>query len=424
MTTVPSNSLSRVGWVSFGVVSTLLLTSLNVEVPVNKRDIHDRVCPPATHPNVPSIFKLSAEERLMVLKRRRLGRATSEQPDEKAPTSSSEAWNQTSNYDVVIIGAGPAGYTAGLYAAQSGLSVLVFGSPSGASLSEADSVTNYPGFKKRDTLSDDADGPRLLAKLEQQTDQSGAVLAPPQVVVTSLALGQRPFTVTSLDGSSKQRSDVSAKSIIIASGATERRLGLAGEKELWGRNLHSCVICDGGKYAGKSVMVVGGGNAAIDAATYMAKIGSIVTLVHRRNEFRSTNKYATDSLLHNTNVTILKPYVVEKFIQSVNETKLIGAALQPSNGGGGLVPKKTIAISGAFLMIGSSPATEMLVSTPVRLQTQKHIWLEGRSQATSVRGVFAAGQVADDRYRQAITAAGNGAQAAIDAERWLRDSKN
>ena len=335
-------------------------------------------------------------------------------------------------YDVVVAGAGPSGLTAALFASRAGLNVHVLGSPSTGLLSQTKHLDNFPSFagEQRSTGLD-----WVEATLEQ-TKSWGASFGPPGLFASSVErqrLANSDKTDVFFSLTTSENTQIRAWSVIVATGASPRKLGLPGEDALWGNSLHSCAICDGHIYQGRNdkpstVLVVGGGDAALDAALLLARYATKVIVVHRRTEFsRAHNLASLDAVRTTHNIEILTPYVVEEWITEDNDpSQLIGAKLSSKDSN----QKRTIDIDGAFVMIGASPNTkwtetvgisldeEGLIQTTANLPTHSSM-----ITASSVPGLFAAGEVTDSTYKQAITAAAAGAQAAIDAERWLREQR-
>lgn len=348
-------------------------------------------------------------------------------------------------YDVAVVGAGPAGLSAALFCARSNLAVLVLGSSAGGLLAEATSLENFPSYTTGGSLN-------WLQQTKQQAIKWGATQADPTWMVTSLEVAQavdgnaqdessiRPFALRTNDVNQTVHH---AWSVIVATGATPRRLGLDHEEELWGKGIHSCAVCDGSAYGPTdTVMVVGGGDAAVAAALYLARRVKKVVFVHRKADLkRPQNRGAVTalyerSLEENTesgdarkdrNIEIVTPYhVTEWHIAKDKETqavRLVGATLDREGENGRTTQSRDIECQGAFLMIGADPNTDWLPKNIDRRENSKSIQLvssETGTQATSIPGVFAAGEVSDDgAYRQAITAAAQGAQAGMDSERWL-----
>ena len=300
---------------------------------------------------------------------------------------------------LVIVGGGPAGYTAALYAARSGLTpVCLEGFDSGGQISRSYMVENFPGVLAGTSGAD------LASRIRDQAIGFGARVLMDDVQTVDLS--QRPFAVMTVCDQS-----FLADGVIIATGSRPRSLGLPGEDQLLGKGLAYCALCDGAFFAGLDVVVVGGGNAALDESLAMARVASRVTLIHRRNEFRA-DEIVTQKVRASDSIDVLTPYVVEDFV-TTDDGSLCGVKLRNLDTSE-LIYRET---AGLFVAIGHEPATSLFAGF-VRLENG-HILTGATTTATSVEGVFAAGDVADFRYRQAITAAASGCQAAIDAERWL-----
>ena len=311
-------------------------------------------------------------------------------------------------YSVIVVGSGPSGLSAALFAARASLSVLVFGSTVGGLLSQATDLDNFPSYVGGNSL-------QWLQQTQQQAARAGAAFAQPSDSVQSLKLLNEKG-VFQLQTSANQT--FHAQSVIVATGATPRRLHLGQvEDRLWGKMIHSCAVCDAGAYGpSDTVLVVGGGDAAVAATLYLARSVKKVILVHRKAELsRPKNQQAVTQLKQTKNVELKMPYVVKEWRTRKSMTgmlDLIGATLVHANDPS---QTETVDIPGAFMMIGSTPNTEWLKSSPVALDEHGFVNLA----KTKTQGVFAAGEVAEGVYRQAITAAAEGAQAAMDAERWL-----
>lgn len=315
-------------------------------------------------------------------------------------------------YDIVVAGSGPAGLTAALFGARAGLDVMVLGSETGL-LSGTKNLENFPGLPN-------TNGPALLKATKEQALSFGAKFATPGTLATEILL---PTSTTSGDiftipttSSLIGEQQIHGRSIIVATGATPRQLNLPNEDLLWGKSLHSCAICDGHLYLDKTVMVVGGGDSALDAANLLARYAKKVYIVHRRSTFSGNNQVAIDVAKSTPNIEMVQPFVVKNW-QLDGNSQLIGAHLQSteSNDGGN---DKTLTIDGAFVMIGATPNTAWLQGY-IDLEQDGLVKLTGAT-ASSYPGLFAAGEVSDNMYKQAVTASAEGAQAAIDAERWLR----
>src|ERR687890_1533697 len=301
-------------------------------------------------------------------------------------------------YDVVIIGSGPAGYTAALYAARASLNVLVFqGFESGGQLMLTSDVENYPGYK------DGVMGPEMMDDFEAQAARFGAEMRPENI--ERVDFSERPFRLWAED----EEEPVLARSVIIATGAKARWLGLESEKQLMGKGVSGCATCDAFFYRGKKVAVVGGGDTAMEEAGVLAKFAAEVVLIHRRDEFRAS-KIMLQRAENNPKITILTNTVVEEIL---GEDSVEGVQVRNTRTG----EEQTIEVSGFFTAIGHAPATS-LFEGQLEMKEGGYI-VQKENTMTSVPGVFAAVDVSDTRYRQAVTAAGDGCRAAIDSERWL-----
>jgi thioredoxin reductase (NADPH) len=302
---------------------------------------------------------------------------------------------------VVIIGSGPAGYTAAIYAARAMLEpVLIQGIQPGGQLTITTDVENYPGF------ADVIQGPWLMEQMAKQAAHVGTKLVPDHV--NKLDLSDRPFRVHCDSGAVYL-----AESLILSTGAQARWLGLPSEEQFKGYGVSACATCDGFFYRGKEVIVVGGGNTAVEEALFLTNFASKVTVVHRRDSFRA-ERILQERLFKNPKIGLIWDTVLVAILGDGNPRKVTGVALQNV---------KTGAISerpadGVFVAIGHTPATE-LVAGQVRMKPSGYILTDPHSTATSVPGLFAAGDVTDDVYRQAVTAAGLGCMAALEAERFL-----
>ena len=306
---------------------------------------------------------------------------------------------------VLIIGSGPAGYTAAIYAARAMLKpVLIAGMEQGGQLMITTDVENYPGF------ADPIQGPWLMDQMLKQATHVGAEIV--SDLVTEVDTTVRPFVVKTDSGQVW-----TADTLIIATGAKAKWLGIESEQQFQGFGVSACATCDGFFYRNKDVIVVGGGNSAVEEALYLAHIAKSVTVVHRRDSFRS-EKILQERLFAKENVKIL---------WNTEIAEITGAPakppMPPSVSGVKLRDTKTGAISefpidGVFVAIGHAPAVE-LFKGKVKLKDNGYMWTAPDSTATDVEGIFAAGDVTDDIYRQAITAAGMGCMAALEAERYL-----
>lgn len=298
--------------------------------------------------------------------------------------------------NVIIIGGGPAGLTAAIYNGRAGLQpLLIAGNTPGGQLMLTTDVENYPGFE------DPILGPTLMAQWRAQAVRYGAEIVDEHVA--SVDLAQRPFRVTA--GSQTYV----ARALIIATGATAKWLGLPNEQRLVGKGVHTCAACDGFAYRGKHVVVVGGGDTAMEEVQTLAKIAAKVTVVHRRGELRAS-KIMAERALANPKVTFVWNTVIEDI---VGDTRVTGVKLKNIQ----TSAASDLACDGLFVAIGYTPATKFLAG---QLATNENGYaiVHDRTRA-SVDGVFVAGDVEDFRYRQAVTAAASGCMAAMDAEKWL-----
>ena len=303
-------------------------------------------------------------------------------------------------YDVVIVGSGPAGYTAALYAARANLDVLVFqGFEVGGQLMLTSDVENYPGYR------DGVMGPEMMDDFEAQAGRFGAQMRHENV--ERVDFSERPFKLWA-EG---EEEPILARSVIIATGAKARWLGLSGESRLMGRGVSGCATCDGFFFKDKRVAVVGGGDTAMEEALFLTKFADEVLLIHRRDEFRAS-KIMLERARKNPKVTFLTDTVIQDVL---GENSVEGIRTKNLKTG----EEREIDVEGFFAAIGHAPATG-LFKDQVEMDEGGYI-LQKEHTMTSVPGVFAAGDVSDKRYRQAVTAAGDGSRAAIDAERWLEE---
>ena len=302
---------------------------------------------------------------------------------------------------VIIIGSGPAGLTAAVYAARADLApLMVEGLTAGGQLMLTTDVENYPGFP------DGIMGPELMEQFRKQAERFGTRIVTANV--SKVDLTSRPFKVW-VDADEYQ-----AESIIISTGATAKWLGLPSEERLLGHGVSACATCDGFFFRDVEVAVVGGGDSAMEEALFLAKFASKVTIIHRRDEFRASKIMVRRALEHE-NIAVLWNTVVEEVL---GENQVEGLTIRNT---------KTDEVSdfktgGLFLAIGHKPNTE-LFADQLELDDVGYVLTPGASTQTSVPGVFASGDVADATYRQAVTAAGTGCMAAIDAERWLAEQE-
>ena len=302
---------------------------------------------------------------------------------------------------VVIIGSGPAGYTAAIYAARAMLEpILIQGIQPGGQLTITTDVENYPGF------ADVIQGPWLMEQMEKQALHVGTRIKTDLVI--KLDTSQRPFRLTCDSG------DVYlAETVILATGAQARWLGLPSEAKFQGGGVSACATCDGFFYRGKEVVVVGGGNTAVEEALFLTNHASQVTIVHRRDHFRA-ERILQDRLFKHPKIKVVWESAIDEICGTENPNKVTHVRLKNVKTGS-LTELKT---DGVFIAIGHAPATE-LVKDQVKLKPSGYVEVAPNSTATSVPGLFAAGDVADETYRQAVTAAGLGCMAALEAERFL-----
>ena len=301
--------------------------------------------------------------------------------------------------EVIIIGSGPAGYTAAIYAARAGLYPLVFaGDLAGGQLTLTTKVENFPGFP------DGIDGPELMEAMRRQAERFGAKIITSKV--TAVDLSARPFQVTA--GGVVEE----AKTLIIATGGTARRLGLKSEEQLYGRGVSTCATCDAFFYRGKQVAVVGGGDAAMEEADFISRFAERVTMVVRRDVLRAS-KAMQERVLNNPKIAIIWNTVVEEIL-GAEKNKVTGVRLKNVKTG----DKTELAVDGFFPIIGHDP-NSALFQGQLELDEAGYVRSFDGTTATSAKGVFVCGDVADPRYRQAVTAAGSGCRAALDALHYL-----
>jgi thioredoxin reductase (NADPH) len=307
--------------------------------------------------------------------------------------------------NVIIIGSGPAGYTAALYAARAELSPLVIeGFAWGGLLQQTTDVENFPGYP------DGVTGPVMMGQLRDQAERFGARLLTDQATRVEFADEPGGLHRVWVD------EDVySARSVILAMGAEHKKLDVPGEQELSGRGVSYCATCDAAFFKDRAAMIVGGGDSAMEEAMFLAKFSSKVTVVNRRDEFRAS-RIMLERARAVENIEFLTPYVVEELLPA--ESGSLGTARLRNTVTG---EQRELALSGAFVAIGHVPQSE-IVRGWVDVDENGYVQVDGRSTRTNRPGVFAAGDVVDHTYRQAVTAAGSGCQAALDAEWYLRDT--
>ncbi|TFG88191.1 MAG: thioredoxin-disulfide reductase [Hyphomicrobiales bacterium] len=302
---------------------------------------------------------------------------------------------------VIIIGAGPAGYTAGIYAARAMLKpVLIEGIQPGGQMTITTDVENYPGF------ADVIQGPWLMDQMRAQAEHVGTEIIADTIIEADLQ--RRPFRLKGDSGT-----EYTADTLIIATGAKARWLNLPSEQKFQGYGVSACATCDGFFYRGKNVIVVGGGNTAVEEALYLANLAAKVTLVHRRESLRA-EKILQERLFANPKIEVMWNHQLAEVLGDDDPLGVTAITLKNTKTG----EDTTMPIDGVFIAIGHSPQTE-LFKGQIELKQGGYILTKPGSTATSVDGVFAAGDVADDVYRQAVTAAGLGCMAALDVERHL-----
>lgn len=302
---------------------------------------------------------------------------------------------------IVIIGSGPAGYTAAIYAARAMLEpILIQGIQPGGQLTITTDVENYPGF------ADVIQGPWLMEQMEKQAAHVGTKIVTD--LVSKLDLSSRPFRLTCDSG------DVYlADTVVLATGAQARWLGIPSEETFKGFGVSACATCDGFFYRGKEVVVVGGGNTAVEEALYLTNHATKVTMIHRRDHFRA-ERILQDRLFNHPKINVVWDSVIDEIKGSDKPQKVTHVTIRNVKTG-----KLTdIPTDGVFVAIGHAPATE-LVAGQIKMKPSGYVEVAPHSTATSVPGLFAAGDVADETYRQAVTAAGLGCMAALEAERFL-----
>jgi thioredoxin reductase (NADPH) len=306
--------------------------------------------------------------------------------------------------DVIIIGGGPAGYTAALYTARANLRPLVIeGFNWGGQLMITSDVENYPGY------ADGVMGPTMMADFRRQAERFGADFVTDDV--TRVDLSERPFRI--YVGDTEHRAD----SVIVATGATARQLGLPSEQTLQGRGVSYCATCDGAFFRDKVVAVVGGGDSAMEEATFLTRFASKVMVIHRRDEFRAS-PIMVDRARENEKVEFVLNAVVEEVLGEGNG-HVTGLRLRDTETG----ETRDVEADGLFVAVGHDPNTALFLDW-LDHDDQGYLVTDPRSTRTNIAGVFAAGDVQDHTYRQAVTAAGSGTMAALDAQRWLEEKRH
>ena len=315
--------------------------------------------------------------------------------------SQSGSFRDQNHYDVIIIGSGPAGYTAGIYTSRAKLSTLIIsGTLPGGQLMTTSEVENYPGFPNG------IFGPELMMNMRQQAERFGAVIVDDEVLKVDFK--KRPFTITT------HAETYTGEATLICTGASPRKLGIPAEQQFSGRGISYCATCDGPFFKGENIVVVGGGDTAMEEATFLTKFGKSVRVVHRRDSLRAS-KILQQKALENPKIEFIWNNVVAD-IKGNNKISTI--LVKDINTG----KERAIETGGLFVAIGHEPNTAIFKGQ-LELDDKGYIVLTQHTK-TSVEGVFAAGDVHDHRYRQAVTAAGFGCMAAIDVEKWLSERKH
>ena len=307
--------------------------------------------------------------------------------------------------NVVIIGSGPAGHTAAIYSARANLSPFMYegymmGGSAGGQLTTTTDVENYPGFPEG------IDGPELMQLFRKQAERFGTGMVQQDVVEVDFS--KRPFRIKS------DETEVLANSVIISTGATAKRMGVPNEEKMWNNGMSACAVCDGAlpMFRNQPLMVIGGGDTAVEEGTFLTKFGSKVYMVHRRDELRAS-KIMQERALKNEKLEIIWDTVFE---DAVGQDYVTGAKIKNVKTN----EVKELEVAGIFYAIGHTPNTSVFKGQ-IDLDAKGYITLKPGTQETSVEGVFAAGDVHDQKYRQAVTAAGTGCAAALEAERWLAE---
>ncbi len=321
----------------------------------------------------------------------------------KNPVEAHESSSESRVEDVIIIGSGPAGYTAALYTSRADLRPLVFeGFAWGGLLQQTTDVENYPGYPSGVT------GPEMMQDLRDQAERFGTRFVTDDVTRVELSTDGDIHRIYVGD------EEHLARSVILAMGAEPKKLGVPGEDELAARGVSYCATCDAAFFRDKPTVVIGGGDTAMEDATVLAKFASDVKIIHRRDEFRAS-KIMLERARDTDNIELLTPYAIDSFKE--NDKGVLSSVVLTNTEGG---EDREIDIDGAFVAIGHEPNSD-IVAGQIDLDDNGYVLVEGRSTKTKLPGVFAAGDLVDHTYRQAITAAGSGCSAALDAEAYLRD---
>ena len=311
---------------------------------------------------------------------------------------------ETHHAEILIIGSGPAGWTAAVYAARALRDTLVVtGMQPGGQLTITTEVENYPGFAE-------IQGPELMVKMQEHAEKMGARVANDHIL--SVDFESRPFKATGESGAV-----YTADSVIISTGAQAKWLELPSEEKFKGFGVSACATCDGFFYRGKEVLVVGGGNTAVEEALFLTNFASKVTVIHRRDSFRA-EKILQDRLFKNPKVEVIWNHTLEEVIGDDQPLGVTAARIRDVATGA----IRELPVHGVFIAIGHAPSTELFVGK-LPMRENSYLVTEPGSPRTSIPGVFAAGDVTDETYRQAVTAAGMGCMAALDAERFLSEQE-
>lgn len=309
---------------------------------------------------------------------------------------------QTHHTNVLIIGSGAAGCTAAIYAARAGLKpVMVHGMQPGGQLTITTEVENYPGFAEA------IQGPWLMEQMEAQALHVGTTII--HDLITEVDLSKRPFVAKGDSGDS-----YIGETLVIATGASAKWLGLETEGKFQNFGVSACATCDGFFFKGKEVVVIGGGNTAVEEALFLANLASKVTLIHRRDELRA-EKIGQERLFKHPKIEVAWNSITEEFIGSDNPPSLTGVKVKDVKTG----ESRIIPADGAFVAIGHNPNTDIFKGSKLALDDEGYIITKAGTTSTNIEGVFAAGDVQDKIYRQAVTAAGTGCMAALEAEKFL-----
>lgn len=315
--------------------------------------------------------------------------------------SQSGSFRGQKHFDVIIIGSGPAGYTAGVYTSRANLRTLIIsGTLPGGQLMTTSEVENYPGFPNG------IFGPELMMNMRQQAERFGTVIVDDEVIKVDFK--ERPFTITT------HAETYTAEATLVCTGASPRKLGIPAEQQFSGRGVSYCATCDGPFFKGENIVVVGGGDTAMEEATFLTKFGKSVRVVHRRDSLRAS-KILQQKALENPKIEFIWNNVVADI---KGNNKISTVLVKDINTG----KERLIEIGGLFVAIGHEPNTAIF-NGQLELDDKGYIVLKQHTR-TSVEGVFAAGDVHDHRYRQAVTAAGFGCMAAIDVEKWLSERRH